>query len=39
VDWERMIDSTIKGKVEEFLKLVGMSWEEIYSGHSLDEYF
>jgi len=38
VDWERMIETTVKSKVEELLGLVGLSWSGVFAPKSLEEY-
>lgn len=39
VDWDRMIERTVKGKVEELLKIAGLGWERVMGARSLTEVF
>jgi len=29
IDWDKMIDRTVKRKVEDLLSLIGLSWEQV----------
>jgi DNA polymerase I len=32
VDWEKMLDKTLKGPIERIIEALGMSWEEVKTG-------
>ncbi|WP_436900543.1 DNA polymerase domain-containing protein [Halovenus halobia] len=32
IDWEKMLDKTLKGPIERILEALGVSWEEVKSG-------
>ena len=32
VDWEKMLDKTLKGPIERVIEALGMSWEEVKTG-------
>ena len=32
VDWEKMLDKTLKGPIERVIEALGISWEEVKSG-------
>ncbi|WP_336326869.1 DNA polymerase domain-containing protein [Halovenus sp. HT40] len=41
IDWEKMLDKTLKGPIERILEALGVSWEEVKSGQEqkgLGEY-
>lgn len=39
VDWNKMIDRTVKGKVDELLEIGGIGWERVMGTRSLSEAF
>jgi DNA polymerase I len=32
VDWDKMLDKTLKGPIERIIEALGISWEEVKSG-------
>jgi len=34
IDWEKMLDKTLKGPIERVIEAVGVSWEEVKSGQT-----
>jgi len=39
VDYEKMIDRTVRGKVEDLMQLAGVGWERVMGARSLTEVF
>jgi hypothetical protein len=33
VDWEKMLDKTLRGPIARVIEAIGLSWDEVKSGH------